>query len=321
MGRWHLEHFSKLKDVKLVAACEVNETLLKKAGADFQIPHLFTDYHQMAEMEGLDAVSIVLPNYLHLPVTITFLESGKDVLVEKPMAMNAREAERMAQKARDKERILMVHMNHRWQPGFTTVKKLVEAGRFGEIYYLKARWHRNRTFDEDQKKRVWFTDKKKAGGGALLDIGVHILDLALWIMDDFEPISVSASVYNKFHSEVDDFASALIRLKGNRLVSLETSWEAHLKDEFSLTVLGTRAGASVSTTSPLLIWEKMDGLTTETICRLPSDLPAEKTSVGHFVSVLKTRKTPETSAEKGVKTMRILDAIYRSAALGKEVKL
>lgn len=212
----------------------------------------------------------------------------------------------------------MVNMNYRWGLEFSMLKNLVTKGAFGEIYYLKARYLRNSTFNEKIKKTSWFANKERAGGGALFDIGVHILDLGLWFLDDFEPVSVYASVYQKFHQEVDDFTSALIKFKDGKTLSLETCWEAHLKDRLSLSILGTKAG---SETSPLKTYEKHFGIPCETDYHLPSDTPAEKTSVGHFVSCVKERKKPEPSGEMGVKVMRILEAIYRSSQTGREVIL
>ena len=321
MGVWHLKKYSELPNVKIVAVCEINEVLLKKAAEEYKVPRLFTDYRKMAKMEGLDAVSIVLPNFLHLPVTLEFLNAGKDVLCEKPMARTYAEAEKMVKKAKEKKRVLMVNMNHRWRPEFFTLKEFADAGQFGDIYYLKARWLRNHTFKEEQKKNVWFAQKDKSGGGTLIDIGVHMLDLGLWILKDFEPVSVSAVVYNKFHAEVDDLASALIRFRDGKTLSLETSWEAHLKDSWSISVLGVKAGAQASHVNPLKVFRKENGLPSETLYELPPEFPAEKSSVGNFITAVKTRKTLEPSGEKGAHLVRILEAIYRSAKNGKEINL
>ncbi|MFH2069057.1 MAG: Gfo/Idh/MocA family oxidoreductase [Candidatus Omnitrophota bacterium] len=318
MGAWHLKKYSELPNVKIVAVCEINEVLLKKAVQEYGAPRLFTDYREMAKMEDLDAVSIVLPNFLHLPGALEFLNAGKDVLCEKPMARTYAEAEKMLKKAKEKKRVLMVNMNHRWRPENSMLKELAAGGRFGEIYYLHARWLRNHTFSEKQKKNLWFANKEKSGGGTLIDIGIHMLDLSLWIMDDFQPVSVSASVYNKFYSSVDDLASALIRFQNGKTLHLETSWEAHLKDDWSISLLGTRAGCH---TSPFTVFAKENGIPSETSYQLPAEFPAEKSSIGNFITAVKTRKTLEPSGEKGALLVRILEAIYLSAQKGKEVIL
>ena len=224
----------------------------------------------------------------------------------------------MVKKAKDKKRVLMVNMNHRWRPENSLLKELAESGRFGEIYYLHARWLRNKTFNEEQKKNLWFANKEKSGGGTLIDIGIHMLDLSLWIMDDFQPVSVSASVYNKFYAGVDDLASALIRFKNGKTLHLETSWEAHLKDDWSISLLGTRAGCH---TSPFTVFGKENGFPSETTYQLPAELPAEKSSVGNFITAVKTGKTLEPSGEKGALLVRILEAIYLSAQKRREVVL
>jgi len=321
MGRWHLQNYSKLKNVEIAALCDVDESRLKPAAEEFKVKRTYTDYRKMAQDKDLDAVSIAVPNFLHLPITLEFLEAGKDVLVEKPMARTAEEAEKMVRKAKETKRLLMVNMNHRWLPHFSALKKMAVEKKFGEIYYIRSRWLRNSTFSEEMKKTVWFANKEKSGGGTLLDLGVHILDLGLWVMDDFQPVSVSATVQRKFYREVDDFASALIRFKDDKVLQLETSWETHRGDEFAMTVLGTKAGAE--TLPSLRVYTKESGVPCETTFRLPES-SAESSSISHFVECVTKKKSPEpagASGEKGMLLVRILKAIYQSAETGKEVRL
>lgn len=217
MGVSHLEGYSRVPDVKIFALCDLNETLLKEQAKKFEVPHTFSNYHKMLEMEELDVVTIALPNFLHCPVTLDALEAGKHVLVEKPMAMNGLEAEKMVKKAREKKKVLAVAMNYRFSPEKVFLKKMIEKGELGEIYYVRAISLRRKTFSQEfcqsNDRRTWFIRKEKAGGGALIDMGPHLLDLAMWFCDDFEPVSVYGVTSHKMkNGDIDDLSSALIKL-------------------------------------------------------------------------------------------------------------
>lgn len=315
MGAGHLASYGKLSDVKIRAVCDLNQELLKKYIKDYSIPSSFTDYKKLLALEELDAVSIALPNYLHCPVAIEALEKGKHVLVEKPMALNSKEAESMVKKAKEKKKILAVSMNHRYTSERQFLKKMVKKGELGEIYYVKGVLIRRETFSQQVKQNSWFVQKDKSGGGVLIDLGPHLLDLSFWFLDDFNPISVYGVVSARFkYGDVDDFVSALIRMKGGATISLELTWESFIKEgKFFSSLLGTEGGAE---TNPLKIYK--EETRTEVIPALPE---VKETIQSHFIDCIREGRAPEVSGEKGLVVMKVIDAIYKSARTGREVRI
>jgi len=245
MGQNHLHGYNKIPEVKIWAIADLEEERLKSFSQEYSVPHSFKDYRELLKLKELEVVSIALPNFLHCPVTIETLEAGKDVLVEKPMALNSEEAEKMVKVARKKKRILMVGMNYRYLPEMEVLKRFIEQGELGDIYYIKAVALRKRTFPKDSTS--WFKNKQKSGGGGLVDMGPHMVDLSLWLADNFDVASVYGVTYNKF-MPVDDLASALVKLSNGVTINLEISWETFTRPQFFLSLFGTKGGAM---TNPL----------------------------------------------------------------------
>ena len=231
VGRAHARayHASELAD--LVAICDLNETLLTKYKAMYPQASTYRDYEEMFAEGGLDAVSVALPNNLHAPVTIAALRAGLDVLCEKPMATNAAQAEDMLRAAREAGRKLMIHFNYRFSPQSQFAKRYVDEGHLGQVYYAQTRWLRVRGIP---KMGGWFGVKRSSGGGPLIDLGVHRLDLAMWLMGYPRAVSVSAVTYDLLGArlareagasyDVEDLAAALIRLEDGATLNLEVSW-------------------------------------------------------------------------------------------------
>jgi predicted dehydrogenase len=210
----------------------------------------------------VDAVYIAVPNKFHAPLVLAALKAGKHVLIEKPLAMNATEGAAMIEAAREADRVLLVGMNQRYIPSSQTIRAAVAAGEAGEIYHAKAYWWRRSGIP---KIGTWFTNRALAGAGACNDIGVHALDACLFLIDNFDPVAVTGATYAKFgprglgeggwghsdrvHAEfdVDDFATAFIRMRNGTTVTLEAVWAAHCADEqkFGVDVYGTDAGFSL----------------------------------------------------------------------------
>ena len=314
IGQSHLYGYSKTPGVKVWAIADLEEERLKRFSQEYSVPHSFKDYQELLKLKELDVVSVALPNFLHCPVTIEALEAGKHVLVEKPMALNSQEAEKMVKVARERKRILMVGMNYRYLPEIQILKKFVEQGELGDIYYIKAVALRRRSI-----LSPWFEDKEKSGGGGLIDMGPHMLDLSMWIADDFNAVSVYGITYNKF-MPVDDLASALIKLSNGAAINLEISWEAFTKSQIFLSLFGTKGGAM---TNPLKIYQNAGDTTVEITPEIEKGNFTSKIQreIAHFIRCVREKKEPSSSGEKGLRVMRVLDAIYESARTGKEVRI
>jgi len=325
MGNSHLEGYAKIPDVEITAVCDLNETLLKEKSEEFSVPHTFSDYRKMLEMEELDAVSIALPNCLHCPATIDALEAGKHVLVEKPMAMDASEAEKMVGKAREKNKTLAVAMNYRFVPERAFLKGVLNRGELGEIYYVRAVSIRRRTFSREfcrsDDPKTWFVTKKRAGGGALIDMGPHILDLAMWYCDDFKPVSAYGVTSDKMENgDIDDLSAGLVKLSSGVTIDLISTWETFAKSSFFISLFGTKGGAE---TDSLKIYKEMDNVDVEIKPGKIEDSFAAGTGglMSHFADCVREGKVPEVSGDRGLAVMKIIDAIYESAKTGKAVDI
>lgn len=233
------------------------------------------------------------------------------------MALNSEEAEKMVKVARKKKRVLMVGMNYRYIPEIQVLKRFIEQGELGDIYYIKAVALRRKTFPKDST--IWFKNRQKSGGGGLVDMGPHMLDLSLWLADNFDVTSVYGVTYNKF-MPVDDLASALVKLSNGVTINLEISWQTFTRPQFFLSLFGTKGGAI---TNPLKIYKEIGDTSVEVIPEVEKEdnTSGLEREIAHFIESIKEKKEPSSSGEKGLRVVRILDAIYESAKTGREVRM
>jgi predicted dehydrogenase len=333
MGRHHARAYHESANADLVALCDLNIALLDEYHAMYPSAATYTGYEEMFAIAGLDAVSIAVPNFLHAPVAIAALRAGLHVLVEKPMALNAIQAGEMLCAARETGCKLMIHFNYRFSPPSQYLKRYVDEGHLGQIYYARTRWLRARGIP---KLGGWFGQKLLSGGGPLIDLGVHRLDLAMWLMGYPRAVSVSASAYNLLGADlaardgalydVEDLATALIRLENGATLNLEVSWAGGTeKREDMLTAVYGTGGAAIQRNvgegydfEALALQDVAGALTTVSPRSLPRQCPS---AVDHFIDCVINDRPPEPCAEHGLEMMRIIDAIYCSAAEGREVRL
>jgi predicted dehydrogenase len=338
MGRHHLRSYHEHARSRASAVCDTDEGRLREFAAQYALPpeRCFSDYRKLLAARdtlGLDAVSVALPNVLHAPVSIAALKAGLHVLCEKPMAMNAREARAMLAAAEKAGRKLMINLSYRFTPHSQALKRVVDSGALGDVYYGRTVWHRRRGLP---KFGGWFGQKKLSGGGPIIDLGVHRLDLAMWLMGNPRPATVSASTYNvigkrlakeqKKTFDVEDLGCALIRFDNGATLILEASWAGHSeKREDMVTQLwGTRGGlvqrnvgegyeleARLFTEHGDTLWNSQLQQTA-----LPCPTPYQE-----FVDAVLDDRDPLATARHGLDVQLILDAIYRSAATGREVRI
>lgn len=325
----HMPALEKQPDIKIMAVCDVNEEAAKRAAERFNVPHTFTDYKKLLEMDEIDAVHVCTPNFLHMPPTIDALNAGKHAMVEKPLARNAEEGAQMVEAARKTGKKLMVAQNMRFTAEAQILKRFIDAGELGEIYFGRVWALRRRGIPS------WgvFTDKEKQGGGPLIDIGVHALDLTLYLMGHPKPISASGQTFTKIgntpghvgvwgpwdHTKytVEDYAAGFIRLDNGASLILESSFAANMGDEkMNSTLLGTKGGAD---TSPLKIYGETHGTLVDiTPVSIPK-VSAYEAEVRGFYDAIQNDTEPPVTGEQALNVMKILDAIYKSSEIGKEV--
>ena len=331
MGRHHAVRYRECEQAELVALCDANPERLAAVADELGVERRFTSVEEMLQLPGLQAVSVALPNFLHAPVSLQALEAGCHVMCEKPLAMNAGEARQMVETARRVGGKLMVHFNVRFNPTSQLVKREVDSGRLGDIYYARSVWHRNRGIPG---LGGWFTDKARSGGGALIDIGVHRLDLALWLMGYPRPVSVTGVTYSDLGRDlaarqektfdVDDLAAGFIRFENGASLTLETSWASNTgkREDQWTQLLGRKAGALIRNTDEgyhfeAQLFEERDGRM-ETL-PLEGPLPYAESAQQHFARCILEDRETMAPGEQGLIVMQILDAIYESAATGREV--
>lgn len=332
IGQLHLQGYTEHPDSQVVVICDINEERGKKAAAKFGVPNFCTDYREMLAMPGIDAVSVCVPNYLHAEMTIAAFEAGKHVICEKPLAMSPKEGEAMVAASKKADKLFMTAFNNRFRGDTQTLKRFIEKGELGEIYYAKTGWIRRKGIPG---MGGWFTNKSKSGGGPLIDIGVHVLDMTLWLMGNPKAVTVSGSSYAKFGykgegmgdwgtsekggiCDVEDLAAGFIRLENGATVFVEASWASHIeKDLFYSSLIGTKGGADVE---PFRIYKDMHGATVDITPNFPQQ-EGHVTEVKHFVDCITKNKPLIATGEHGLEVIRIIDALYRSAAAGKEISL
>ena len=191
----HLPGYAKMDNVELVAACDIIKDRAEAAAKEYGIPAVYTNYKEVLEIEGLDAVDICTPNYLHSVIACAALEKGINVFCEKPDAVSVEEAEKMKAAAEKSGKLLMVMRNNRYWLTSAFLKKYIEDGKMGDIYAARCGWQRRRGIPG---RGGWFTTQALSGGGPLIDLGVHMIDLAIWLMGNPKPVTVSGCVYNVY---------------------------------------------------------------------------------------------------------------------------
>ncbi|HMD60902.1 MAG TPA: Gfo/Idh/MocA family oxidoreductase [Opitutaceae bacterium] len=335
IGNDHLASFRQHPSARVVAIAEVSPERGREAAERYSVPELETDYRTLLKRSDIDIFSIALPNYLHARVALDALKAGKHVMLDKPMSTNARDAARLVAEAKRQGVLLMVGQNFRFNQETQTARQIVEKGVLGEVYHAKTSWARRAGIP---RIGSWFTQKRFAGGGCTYDIGVHALDRCLYIIGEFDAAAVSGQTYSKFgprglgnggwgkseidpgaRFDVDDLSVALIKMRSGRTVLLEASWAAHgpVADSNSTQLFGTEAGLNLP---PLKIFKSTPtGYTTEAVNLLPPRVNTNR--MVHFVDCLLGKAEPLVKPAESLAVQKILDAIYVSAATGREVRV
>lgn len=331
----HLPGYASLPDeCEVVAVCDVNPESAKATAEKFGVPRTYTEYRELLSDPEVDAVSVATPNAFHLGPTVDALKAGKHVLCEKPLGMNADECRQMCRAAKESGKILQVALQFRFSGVGRFMKGFIDAGRMGEIYYARAQAMRRRGVPS------WgsFIDKEKQGGGPLIDVGVHILDLTLFLMGYPKPVSASGKTWNRMGTDqglynafgeydrtrftVEDLAIGMIRFENDAVVVLESSFMGNLEDQPMQTqLLGTKAGAivKVSGDEPIKIFSEQDrqlfDMTPRNIPKVESPHIAE---VQAFVRAIQAGEPSPVPGGEGLILNATFDALYRSSETGRE---
>ena len=342
IANWkHMPSLSKLEDCKMVAFCDIIEERAEKAAKKFgdENAAVYTDYRELLKDASIDVVHVCTPNRSHSFITVDALRAGKHVMCEKPMAINSEEAKKMLDAANETGKLLTIGYQNRFRPDSLYLKDEADSGTFGDIYYAKATAIRRRAVP------TWgvFLDENEQGGGPLIDIGTHALDLTLWVMNNYKPKYCVGSVYHKLSDQkeqgnaypswdpekftVEDSAFGFVVMENGATVMIESAWALNTLDvrEAVTSVCGTKAGADMA-----------DGLRINGIRKgrqyvLKPDLKAggadyhgikkgemqADTEARLWIDAVKNGKKPVTTPEQAYCITRILEGIYESSKTGK----
>ncbi len=335
IGLDHIASYQKHPAARVVVVAENNAERGREAISHFHVPDLVADYREVLARADVDVVSIALPTYLHASAALDALRAGKHVMIDKPIATNARDAAKIIALARQKRRKVMVGQNQRFAGANQIIRQQVLAGKLGDVYHARGVWQRRSGIP---RIGSWFTQKKFAGGGCTYDIGVHALDLAMHMLGDFKPAAVSGQTFAKFGPrglgdgtwgrsevdpnkpfDVDDFCIALVKMKSGRTVQLEVSWAATQEqhDVNGVQLYGTEGGAS---TNPPRVYRPVDG-GYETVHLTPAPVLVPDNRMVHFIDYVLGNAEPYVRLEESLAVQKILDAIYESSRTGREVRI
>jgi len=316
----HIPALKRTEGLELVGLCDRDPEKASRVAQKFQVPQAYDRLDDLLNDDSIDAVDICTPNFLHAPMGIAALEAGKHVLCERPLARSADEAANMAKAAKKADRTLLCCVQHRFRPDAQLLKKFVDKGDLGEIFLAKAGWLRQRTeWDSDE----WRRQKKESGGGVVLDLGFQMLDLSLWALGSPAVSSVTASVHRQRRGEVEDSATTFFRLASGATLTLELTWGLLMEKDFAYLNLFGSGGAALL--NPLRIHKGMHGSLVNVTPTMDTSRHQYKHSIeaqiAHFADVLRKNVKPMGTAEEILPVMQLLDAVYRSAEQGKEVRL
>jgi len=331
MGKGHAQGFHTHPGAELVALCDVDERRLQAVADAIGVTELYTDAETMFRKAGLDAVGIAVPNNLHAALTISALRQGLHVLCEKPMAMTVAEARRMNDVAAKTGLNLMIDFSHRFTDAAAALKQQVDAGVVGDIYFGRTAWHRNRGIPGFGG---WFGIQEMSGGGPLVDIGVHMIDLAMWFMGYPDPVSVTGSTYDKIAAplarrarkkySVEDLACGMVKFSTGATLIVESSWAVNQpgQDRIVTTLCGDKGGLSYKHRSgggwdAELYTDERGDLYTK---RLDTRTVSTPSPFHDFVDSIIEGRPPLATGDHGLKVMKVIEGIYRSAKSGKEVR-
>ncbi|MDP6040758.1 MAG: Gfo/Idh/MocA family oxidoreductase [Candidatus Latescibacteria bacterium] len=324
IGKGHVRRCLDLPHANVIAVADAREDRLAEACEEFGDVEGYADAANLIARDDLDGVVLAVPNHVHAPLSIVAMEAGKHVLVEKPISVTSSEAREMIAARDQNERVLMVGMNRRFSPKVYAIRKLLDSGEFGQVYYAKTRWNRRRLTDVLWERGDWFLSKKLSGGGPLIDLGVHMMDLVWHLMGAPDPASAAAVQFTGKGSRegkklgrsyrMEDFIGGLIRFEDGRALHIESAFFSSEREEVTdLTLYGEYGGITMSGRE----WSvfRTEGEEVEDI-DLPPDPEAPRSSVEHFVNVLTGKEDLSSTPEQGLQVMQMVEALYASADAG-----
>lgn len=317
----HIPTYGRIEGVEVAAICDIDVEKARRVAQRFNIPIVTADHDEVFADKDIDAIDVCVPNHLHATMSVGALNAGKHVLCERPFGRTPAEAGKMVAAAEKNDRVLMAAFNNRYRNDAQILKTFLQKGEVGKIFYVKSGWLLKHT-DWDDKS--WKSQKRLAGGGVLIDLGVQMLDLALWILGMPEVETVTASTVTRPGvDQVESNAAAFLRLSSCATLTLEVGWSLLMEKDFAYLNLFGEHGAALL--NPLRLHREMHGSLVNVTPSVESSRNIYRQSydneLTHFVDCVRSGKTPLSPGSEAVTVLKVLEAIYKSAQTGREVKL
>ena len=315
----HIPVLSKMRGAQLVALCDNDRPKARSLADRFGVPDVFTDIEDLLEFDELDAVVISTPNHLHEPHVLSALQAGVHVLCERPLALTLRGVERLLTAAQRADRKVSAALNHRFRSDVQALDRFLRGGELGRLTGVRAGHYQVKKSPEGWRHR-----RAEAGGGAFLEYGLPLLDLALWLADFPEPVRVSAQMERgRGASAVEDSMFVALECAQGMSLAFDVTWSyVGDEDRWWFEVLASRGNARLA---PLRVVKEINGKPMDVspggaAARESAFLQSYRAELTHFVAVLREEAAYEAPTEQ-VTVHRVAEAIYKSADEGKEIRL
>jgi predicted dehydrogenase len=317
----HLPVLKKMRGVELQAVCDTDTPKARALADRYGVKDAYDDIEDLLRYAPLDAVVICSPTHLHESHIQAALSANLHVLVEKPLAMTAASVQKILRAVEKRDRIVMVGMNHRYRPDVQIVRSFVQSGELGTIESVRGSWH---VFRPGRAQLGWRQRKDQAGGGAMLDLGLSILDLGLWLAGSSPPARVSASLDPSAKDRsVEQSGSALVVCENGTSIFVDVTWR-HLGEgeRFGVGLRGSKGSAGIN---PLNVWKELHGVAvdvspTGSVSRENAFTASYRAEWAHFqAAIAGEAKIP--ALQEHLTLHKVVDAIYRSALDGRDVTL
>ncbi|KKI92492.1 oxidoreductase [Bacillus sp. SA1-12] len=333
----HLQSYEKNENVELVAVCDLNIIRAEEKATRYGASTYYSDFQSLLADETIDAVSICTWNHSHAEIAIASLKAGKHVLVEKPLCTTVEEAKEIEETVKHTGKVLQVGFVRRYASNTKILKEFIDANELGEIYYAKASCLRRLG-----NPGGWFSDKERSGGGPLIDLGVHVIDICWYLMGKPKVKTISGNTYSKLgnranvqnlsfykaadydpdKNSVEDLANALIRFENGASLMVDVSFTLHAKkDEIAVKLYGDKGGVEIEPELSI-ITEKYNTILNATpqVDSLTFDfVQGFQNEINHFVLSCLGETETLSPVEDGVEMMKILCGIYESSQKGTEI--
>lgn len=337
----HIPAYLKNPDVEIKYFCDIIPEKAEKAVREYGCGKAVYDYHTILDDDDLDAVSVCTHNDLHSVISIDFMKAGKDVLCEKPAARILSEALEMQKVAHDTGRILNIGVCNRFGTNVNKVKKLIDDGELGEVYHVYASFRAYRSIPGIGGD---FTKKACSGGGALIDWGVHYIDLILYCLGEPKPVTASGEAFCKLGKDindyvytgmwaedtkdvngvydVDDSVVGLVRTENNGpVISFNGAWAQNInKSECFIDFMGTKGGIRLQYCGDFVFYSVKDGMLCETTTSYNKCNFYEE-EIKSFIECISSRMHNQAYIDNAVETSKIMQAIYDSSEQHKEINI